>query len=126
MELLGSQHQIFPLASGPYLFSHSRRTRRGRRGDLLRSQPDLRPGAILGNKEIQTVEASRNFFTVMLNFHTPPSKLDELKAHKFSLAERPQRIARSLSVLQQPGAIRLSEEDWRWLDENADIEDEFL
>jgi len=82
-------------------------------------------GGLLGNETIQLVQTSRNPLFIMSSLSTPLSRLEELKARKFTAADRPARVAKSLAVLQQPGTIQLNQEDWRWLDENSSIEDEF-
>lgn len=126
MELLGAQNQSSPIAIAAYVSSHWRRTRRARRGEIRHAQSQFPSEPILGNKRIQTLEYARNPFSVMSTFQAPGSKLEELKARKFTLVDRPQRVATSLAALQQPGAIQPSAEDWQWLDENSAIEDEFV
>lgn len=35
------------------------------------------------------------------------------------------RVEQSLAALHQPSSFHLTAEDWHWLDENSDIENEF-
>jgi hypothetical protein len=124
MQALGQQNQELQVLTGLSSSPHYRRTRRGHRGDGLRISARLLPGGLLGNNATQLLESSGNIVLLMSSPGTPLSRLQELKARKFTLADRGERVARSLAALQEPGSIRLNEEDWRWLDEHSSIEDE--
>jgi hypothetical protein len=124
MQALGAQNQDLQSLAGLSPAQHSRRSRRGHRRDGLRTSARVFLGSLLGNKSIQIVETSGNLLSVMSYPGTPLSRLEELKARKFTVADRRERVARSLAALQQPSSIRLNEVDWRWLDEHSSVEDE--
>ncbi|HKP13191.1 MAG TPA: hypothetical protein VJZ91_13820 [Blastocatellia bacterium] len=55
----------------------------------------------------------------------PRSGLEELKKWRFTPEGRDERIARSLAALNRPASIRLSPDQWKFVAEDADIEDQF-
>lgn len=110
----------------PRLFhSLSRRARRGHRGDGLHLTPKLAPEALLGNMGMPPAIGIPIPLPVMKTPGRSLTRLEALIAKKFTAVGREERIARSLAALHEPAAIRLTEEDRRWLDENSNIEDEF-
>ena len=124
--LLSSQKQSLQGQAWPSLSGHSRRIRRGRRAESIRVHgPAFEFDGLLGNTRMQLLLRVQIPAVRIPAPRLPLSKLEELKVHRFTLAGREERIARSLATLQDPGAIQLSQDDWRWLDENSDIEDEF-
>jgi len=124
MQVLGGQNQGLQSQVGLSYATHSRRSRRKHHADGLRISTQYSSGGLLGNYATQLLGTSWELIFLMSPPGTPLSRLEELKARKFTTANRGERVARSLAALQQPGAIRLSEEDWRWLDEHSQIEDE--
>ncbi len=92
--------------------------------------PRLRPrssevGGLLANYEMQVTGTVRDYPVSRLASKRPLTKLEELKARHFTLAGKAKRVAKSLAALQQPGTIQLSPEEWRWVAENADIEEQY-
>jgi hypothetical protein len=119
---LGEMQQLTAAnPSQPGLNQHSRRARRSHRGGptLAHSSPSL---LIFSNQALGGNQISVDFAP---RFRRPVSKLDELKARKFTAADREHRIARSLAALHEPAQLHLSAVDWQWLDEHADAENEF-
>ena len=119
--LLGTQHQNIPYLLGAGV--HVSRRMHRRRGDFVVLHHHVRLSTVWGSQFLvlggtQEPAKSRE------PRKRPLSKLEQLKQVRFTALERKERIARSLAALQQTGAIQLSQEDWRWLDENAAIEDE--
>jgi hypothetical protein len=51
--------------------------------------------------------------------------LEELKARRFTLIGKEERIARSLAALREPPPFQLTLQDWERLEQTSDIEDEF-
>jgi len=98
---------------------HSRRTRRGHRSGPALTQWGRRLlfGQRLGGAQVS--------FEIRPAFERPVSKIEELKMRRFTVVGREERIAQSLSALREPGAVQLSDADWHWLDEHADLENEF-
>lgn len=120
--MLGTEHQNIPyLPANRTGVRISRKPKtRWRRGPFVTIHRDLRPeNALLGLGGAQVI------IHVTWKNEKPMSKIEQLKARKFTPLGKQERIARSLAVLQQPGAIQLSQDDWHWLDANFAIEDEF-
>jgi len=54
----------------------------------------------------------------------PNGKLGALKAKHFTDADRDQRIAKALAILDLPApTFTLDKETWKWAAENSEIED---
>src|ERR1700733_14248634 len=118
--------------------SHRRRTHRGEPGKV--SKPTFRVWNLHYERLVQPSSGLTGF--QIFNIHgellggeqnawlplvLPPvsNKLQELKAQKFTLPGREERIARSLAALNEPTLIPMTRADWLWLDENSDVEDQF-
>jgi len=115
------QSPDFPNQLRPTIPPHSRRARRGHRGGLSSAEWWHR----FSFPSRQGLGGTQVPIEITSTFERPLSKLEELKARRFTAVGREERIARSLAVLREPIAVRLSEIDWQWLDEHTDIEDEF-
>jgi hypothetical protein len=98
---------------------HSRRTRRGHRSGFALAQWARRTSFV------QRLGGAQSPFEAPPVFERPVSKLEELKRRKFTVVGRDERIAQSLAALREPVATQLSVADWRWLDDHADLEDDF-
>ncbi len=57
--------------------------------------------------------------------HLPNKKLVEAKRQRFTAEGKRERIAKSLSALNQPPSIRLTADEWRQIVEDPDLEDQF-
>ena len=55
----------------------------------------------------------------------PNDALEELVRQHFSPEGKPERISRALAALYQQEPIHLQAEEWKWVAENADLEDQF-
>jgi len=53
------------------------------------------------------------------------SRLEELKRRRFTPEGKAERVARALAALYQEESIKLSPEEWRWIAEDPDLEDQF-
>jgi hypothetical protein len=51
--------------------------------------------------------------------------LEELIRQRFPAEGKAERIARALAGLQQEAPIHLTPEQWKWVAEDPDLEDEF-
>jgi hypothetical protein len=98
---------------------HSRRTRRGHRSGLALAQWGRH------TSPVQRLGGTQSPFEFVAVFERPVSKLEELKRRRFSVVGREERVAQSLDALREPAAVQLSVADWQWLNEHADLEDEF-
>lgn len=54
---------------------------------------------------------------------SPP--LEELIRQRFPAEGKAERVARALAALQQEAPIHLTPEQWKWVAEDPDLEDEF-
>ncbi len=52
-------------------------------------------------------------------------KLEILKKEHFTPAGREERIARARQALEQQEAIHLRPEEWKWVAEDPDLEEQF-
>jgi len=52
-------------------------------------------------------------------------RLEELVRQRFPAEGKAERIARALARLQQEAPIHLTPEEWKWVAEDPDLEDEF-
>ena len=94
-------------------------------------------GGLLGNKEIQMTQVHRfremtpsvddrnSRYDIAVTRAGPTEKLRRLKSTKFSPEGREGRIARSLAALRQPITIHLKPEEWSWIADELDIEDQY-
>jgi|SRR5450830_894453 hypothetical protein len=58
---------------------------------------------------------------------SPPGRahLEDLIKRRFLPEGKAERVARALKALHEAPSIELSHEDWAWVAENADIEDQY-
>lgn len=123
-QLLGSQSESLDRPRGIAVSLRIGPLRRRRhRGPQIVIPPGHSQG-LLGNRNMQESWVLNRISDLLSASNGPSSKLEELKARTFTLTGREERIARSLAALTRPSAIQLSEQDWEWLDENADLEDD--
>jgi len=122
--MLGSQTQNpnarLSVATAP----HARRMRR-RRVDIRWAHRDIHPANVLLETRQAILGSTQEAGQALFAFAHPLSKLDELKARHFTFVGRQARITRSLTALHQPVVPVLSNDDWHWLDEHSDLENEF-
>ena len=52
-------------------------------------------------------------------------RLEELIRQRFPAEGKAERIARALAALYQDAPVHLSPEQWNWIAEDPDLEDEF-
>lgn len=53
------------------------------------------------------------------------AKLQELIKQQFPLEGKSERVAKALAALYQEELIKLSPEEWKWVAEDTDLEDQF-
>ena len=53
----------------------------------------------------------------------PPASLQEFLREQFPPEGKPQRVSLALEALNEEEKIQLSPEQWRWVAEDADLED---
>ncbi len=59
-----------------------------------------------------------------MNIRVPKSSpLEELIKERFAPEGKAERIAKALEALYQEEPIKLSPEEWKWVAEDADLED---
>jgi hypothetical protein len=54
---------------------------------------------------------------------TPPASLQELLRKQFTPGDKNERVSRALAALNEEERIKLSPEQWKWVAEDADLED---
>jgi hypothetical protein len=54
---------------------------------------------------------------------TPPVSLQELLRKQFTPGDKAERASRALAALNEEERIQLSPEQWKWVAEDADLED---
>ena len=54
-----------------------------------------------------------------------PPRLEELVRKRFPPEGKAERVARGLAALHQDEKIKLTPEEWKWVAEDPDLEDEF-
>ncbi len=60
------------------------------------------------------------------NISTPKSaRLEGLVRQRFTPEGKAERVAKALAALYQEEPIKLSPEEWKWVAEDADLEDQF-
>ncbi|MCX6909619.1 MAG: hypothetical protein NTY01_16460 [Verrucomicrobia bacterium] len=83
-------------------------------------------GELLDNAGLQSgAQWTPDFVLTMQPSASPRSRLDWFKQHRFTPADKDERVARSMRALAQPVSIKLSVEQWREVAESADAEDQF-
>ena len=100
--------------------------------------PDIDLGGLLGNGTIQSISRSITMRPLLIEGIEPPpshrrrpapvpapSRLEALKRQRFTREGKAERVARSLSALNQRAPTRLTPEEWRWVAEDPDIEEQF-
>ena len=55
----------------------------------------------------------------------PSPRLADLIRKQFPPQGKADRVARALAALNQDPAIRLTHEQWKWIAEDSDLEDQF-
>jgi hypothetical protein len=55
----------------------------------------------------------------------PSPRLQELIRKRFPAEGKAERIAKGLAALHQEEKIKLSPEEWKWVAEDPDLEDQF-
>ncbi len=53
------------------------------------------------------------------------ARLEELMKQRFTPEGKAERVARALAALHQEEPIKLSPEEWKWVAEDADLEEPF-
>jgi hypothetical protein len=53
----------------------------------------------------------------------PPASLQEFVRKQFTPGDKTQRISRALAALNEEERIKLSREQWKWVAEDADLEE---
>ena len=53
----------------------------------------------------------------------PPASLQEFVRKQFTLADKTERVSRALAALNEEERIKLSPEQWKWVAEDADLEE---
>ena len=53
----------------------------------------------------------------------PPASLQELLRKQFTAADKNQRVSRALESLNEDERIKLSPDQWKWVAEDADLEE---
>ena len=54
---------------------------------------------------------------------TPPASLEDLLRKQFTPGDKNERVSRALAALNEEERIKLSPEQWKWVAEDADLED---
>jgi hypothetical protein len=54
---------------------------------------------------------------------TPPASLQELLRKQFAPEDKAERVSRAQAALNEEERIKLSPEQWKWVAEDADLED---
>ncbi len=54
-----------------------------------------------------------------------PERLEELIKQRFTPEGKEERVAKALAALYQEEPIHLSREEWKWMAEDAELEDQF-
>jgi hypothetical protein len=117
-----SQNLVAPPLSGSS--SHSRRRRR-RLGEIYVGHGELKSKSFTIFQQTSFLAGSQKPFEQAFVAPRRINKLDRLKALRFTSFGRHARIEQSLEALHQPSTFHFTMEDWHWLDENSDLEDEF-
>jgi hypothetical protein len=55
----------------------------------------------------------------------PSPRLEELIRKRFPPEGKAERVARGLAALRQEEKIKLTPEEWKWVAEDPDLEDQF-
>ncbi|MGA3324397.1 MAG: hypothetical protein ABSF45_07980 [Terriglobia bacterium] len=53
----------------------------------------------------------------------PPAALQEFIRKQFTPGDKTERVSRALAALNEEEPIKLSPEQWKWVAEDADLED---
>jgi hypothetical protein len=53
----------------------------------------------------------------------PPASLQDLVRRQFTPGDKDQRVSRAQAALNEEERIKLSSEEWKWVAEDADLED---
>jgi hypothetical protein len=53
----------------------------------------------------------------------PPASLQDLVRRQFTPGDKVQRVSRAQAALNEEERIKLSSEEWKWVAEDADLED---
>lgn len=53
----------------------------------------------------------------------PPAPLQEFLRKQFTPEDKTQRVSRALAALNEEERIKLSPEQWKWVAEDADLEE---
>jgi hypothetical protein len=54
---------------------------------------------------------------------TPPASLQEFLRQQFPPGDKTERVSRALAALKEEERIKLSPEQWKWIAEDADLEE---
>ena len=54
---------------------------------------------------------------------TPPASLREFLRKQFTPEDKTERLSRALAALNEEERIKLSPEQWKWVAEDADLEE---
>jgi hypothetical protein len=123
--LVESQIPDYTGGSPAVASSHSRRTRRLHRGAGKGVAVQIHPGhEFVPLERVDGLGGAQIPSGTLVVFSRPLTKLDKLKARKFTPIGREERVAKSLAALREPPPIEMTAADWRWLDEHSDIQDE--
>jgi hypothetical protein len=104
-------------------------------GRVLSIVHDAQAGGLLGNNAVQSAARSIDLpqpIRERIDAVGPRprrslarSKLEALKRRRFTPEGKAERVARSLAALHQKVSIQLTPEEWRWIAEDPDVEDQF-
>jgi hypothetical protein len=53
----------------------------------------------------------------------PPASLQEFVRRRFTSEDKTKRVSRALAALNEEEGIKLSPEQWKWVAEDADLEE---
>ena len=53
----------------------------------------------------------------------PPASLQDFVRKQFTPGDKPQRVSRAQAALDEEEGIKLSPEQWKWVAEDADLEE---
>ena len=54
---------------------------------------------------------------------TPPAALQEFVRKQFTPGDKSERVSRALAALSEEERIKLSPEQWKWVAEDADLDE---
>jgi hypothetical protein len=118
-QILGDQSQIPPAFSRDYSYIYSA-------GEGLLGNPSTQ---VVKNEREQVrlirINERAEQSPLAYNRYFSSARLEKLKRQKFTIEGKEERISRALAALYQETAIELPKEVWRYIAEDADLEDQF-